>query len=368
MAVVRRAVRKLLAGVRKVWPRVSEDHWIAFFVGLCITLISGGVFVQEKTRILPEETFPVEAIIAVAVFIAGIGTFFVNSMTKFDHPAGTGVVVERSCNNKKVRTWYSLQDNEVVQDKRTPISSNKSVAISPDGRLLATLMGENLQFYSVDTKSGKLFPYRSQETLPDQNARLLAVAPRGDCNIWWAYCYETSGATHLRRGTFEGSKLQMGKPWKLEDVKNQGMAYAAFLGSDLVYCHSESKLRCVSFEKPKPQQRDENATVFALDAVSVGSGTYLVLLLGKRENGSSREQLTKELEVREDWNSPAISSTRLDCQYSTHLTLTRVPEGACQSILAFHGDELGLVSQTISLKGKQGAPVVTGKTTGALRS
>ncbi len=359
MAVVRRAVRKLLAGVRKVWPSVFEDHWIAVFVGLCVALISAIAFVQEKTRLLPEETVPFGAIIAFAVFIAGIITLFVKSMTEFAHPAGTGVVVERSCNTRRARVWYSLRGNEVVQGKRTPISSHKSVAISPDGRLLATLIGENLQFYSVDTKSGELFPYRSQNRLDHQNARLLAIAPRGDCNVWWAYCYENRGSTYLCRGTFEGSQL-MEKSWRLGEVKDQVMVYAAFLGSDLVYCHSETKLGCVSIEGSNSKQRDQQATVFALDAVSVGSGTYLVLLLGERGNGSPRERLIKRLEVRKarDLQSrdlQLITSLSLDRSRSTHLTLARVPEGACQSILAFHGDELGLVSKEIDLKGNSAA-------------
>lgn len=182
--------------------------------------------------------------------------------------------------------------------------SRGSLALSPNGSVIALLIQSRLQLHVVDTKEGITYklPYPSDLIDVSRNARLLAVTRGGNREVSIAV-QDEDGAKLLRISVKETKILQDRK------TPEYKIATAAFLGQDLLYVQSSetgegqttvcgrlrqwgrargdaTELDCPVF-LPLPGFGDWGSLpVIAVDVAVMGGQTFVALLVAALSHGT----------------------------------------------------------------------------------
>lgn len=168
--------------------------------------------------------------------------------------------------------------------KSTP---KASIAIAPDGSVIATVVGRELRFTEVDTESGAAYFWRGPIQIPGSNEapRVLAIAPRGedDARLAWA----TERSLVLLSAISELSGLDTLRELQVEPP----VSHAAFVGSLLLFVKDGRVWEWTSDANssrewgPSSGLVSQEDKVLAVDA-SVASGVPVAALLVKRGDGA----------------------------------------------------------------------------------
>jgi len=271
-------------------------------------------------------------------------------------------VLDTEAGRSQFRSDISGKVSQIVIEDGEPASvtddEGASLAMSPDGSLLAIMIGRTLRISTVG-HSGTVRPWEDFDFDPDEEmpeVRVRAVARKGDLEVWCAVAYGD-------RTRFASLSRSMRPVW--HEAKNPKAAqYAAFYGSRLVLVtvdRSDSgHARCKCWQVPlrpgadaaewAPIGRDPR-TVTAIDAARVGRRTYLCLLAGVAD-GREGETTGTDLLVLSAGSTDLLVE-RLDSVYE-HVSVVRHPEGDPETLcvlLAKRGEDRAWESRMLQRPG-----------------
>ena len=166
-----------------------------------------------------------------------------------------------------------------------PVDHNASMAMSPDGSLVATIVGHAVRV-SVVCPSGEARPWGSDAKLPDGldgSRRVLALSEKGDEEVW---CAVVATAT-MRLGTVRRNRTPQ---WKQVFEWSKAVGSAAFWNRGLLLVPVETvdnnrpPARHYSLTFSTQAIREPNAEenvhkeISAVDVAVVGGRPFLCLL------------------------------------------------------------------------------------------
>jgi hypothetical protein len=167
-------------------------------------------------------------------------------------------------------------------------SPEASLAIAPDGSVIATVVGQELRFHEVDTKSGSVYFWRGPIQIPKsvKAPRVLAIAPRGEDDVRLALATDKSLIFLSTIGELSEAdslrQLQVEPP----------VTHAAFLGTLLLFIKNGRVWEWTSDTHGSREWGSssgfvsQEAKIIAVDT-SLASGVPVVALLMKRSDGAT---------------------------------------------------------------------------------
>lgn len=239
-------------------------------------------------------------------------------------------------------------------------ATSGSVTLSPDGSLIAFLVGGRLQFRVVDTRKGLTYelPYQLDSRDISQNARVLAATRRGSRELILAV--QNGSGTMLLRISKEGTTSL---PFVNSGFETMS---AAFLGQDLLYVlssvsgegqnssrHLLRQLRKVgdnaedaycSIIAPPTSFTDWNTVpVFAVDVVMVSGKPLIALLVARSGNRIECQTDQKSLLIASAGHKPGEWTWKQHEVEATACTMNivRDPYGKGNSVRMHLGTEQG---------------------------
>ena len=215
-----------------------------------------------------------------------------------------------------------------------PESRDTSLAMSPDGSIIATLTRHELRIWTVDLADGAVFAWSDAIRIDPakSNPRVVAVARCGELQVWCAYAFEVNKELSNVLWARLGKNGVVGEFSEVGDPTRHKEAYAVFLGDRLQYIDRQDnrihEILCGrEYAGQRPVTTDfeyeglTNASVKSIDAAVVGGRTYVALLIetpGPRGDGETQTKLR----VVPD----GLKYTQLDVeQGSSHISLMHAP-------------------------------------------
>ena len=159
-----------------------------------------------------------------------------------------------------------------------------SLAMSADGRVLATLTGQHLIIWTVKPRTGRFHRWKEAKVSDCYKPRVVAIAGKGQSDAWIAFTVNEDQADQpalLRQGTFTDLKLHLEPIDEIPDSRRA--THAVFFQGSLIY--DASTIRKISSGGAWVGSL-ENKRVIALDAARVGGSTYLAVLTRSEVDGA----------------------------------------------------------------------------------
>lgn len=357
-ALVVRGISDLLerkqAADAKGWQEIAARHAAAFAFEVLSRLDRPDGLVADSSHAAPSESAdPVDATIEPGLDgsrrVAGRIS---RAWAALDTQGGRWQF--RSDKSGKV-SQVVLADGEPA---RVPDDEGTSLAMSPDGSLLATMVGRTLRISTVG-RSGTVHRWKDFDFDPDEekpDVQVRAVARKGDSEVWCAVAYGD-------RTRFAGLSRSTQPVWQ-EAKKPKAAQYAAFHGSRLILVtidrsgSAEPQGKCWHVPlRPEadaaewaPIWRDPR-TVTAIDAAKVGGRTYLCLLAGVADESEGKITDTDLIVWSAD--SADLLVERLASVYE-HVSVVRHPEGDPETLcvlIAQKGDDRAWESRLLRRPG-----------------
>lgn len=251
----------------------------------------------------------------------------------------------RRCDGKL--TQYVVTDDgapeahvipELKKELRLPApeAPGTSMAMSPEGSIIATIIRYELRIWTVDPTDGAVKAWTNPipiDAAKHKNPRVVAVARCGELYVWCAYHFETP------KGVPEVSWARLAAVGAIDKFMTVGRehevgkgAYAAFVGDRLRYINTdEDALHEILCGRAYSEGQDPdgrlvrqnliNTSVKSIDAAVVGGRTYVALLIDVADGHG--ETITKLL-VEPEGLAPAACTVE---RGSSHISLLRAPCG-----------------------------------------
>jgi hypothetical protein len=209
--------------------------------------------------------------------------------------------------------------------------STGSLAMSPDGSLIATVAGQVLRISAVNPINGLFREWTGPVRVPFENAQILAVARKGDTEVWCAIA--DKDRIKMTSIAFSGAHNGWREVEAGDDVTEA--PYATFVGSRLLYTNrgqiSELLVSGGDARPWTPSNWDQHGqNVIALDSAKIGGQPVIAIVTG---NGS-RSQAAGEGGARLITLPSTGEADEHDLEaHATHVSIVRAPtagrEGIC---------------------------------------
>ena len=201
-----------------------------------------------------------------------------------------------------------------------------SVALSPDGSLIALLVQGHLQLQVVDTKAGWRYelPYQPDLSEVSQITRVFAVTRRGSREV--SLAIQNGNCVLFLRVSKKGTGTT---PFLHREIPEYKALSAAFLGQDILYVQpfdtGEGQFTCLRqyqymeaggesdgqnipvFAPPPGVVGWDSHPVFAVDVTMLGGQTFVALLVARPSDGTECKNEKRSLLLAsagrkpEDW-------------------------------------------------------------------
>ncbi len=216
-------------------------------------------------------------------------------------------------------------------EMRDPLSA--SLAMAPDGSLIATVAGQMLRISAVNPINGLFREWAGPVRVPFENAQILAVARKGDTEAWCAIA--DGDRIRMTSVAFSGDD----NGWR--EVANGATeaTYATFVGSRLLYTNrgqiSELLVSGGVARQWTPSSWDQHGrTVIALDSVTIGGQPVIAIVAG---NGSG-SQATGEGGARLITLAATGEADEHELEaHATHVSIVRAPTAEREAVCLLVG-------------------------------
>lgn len=243
----------------------------------------------------------------------------------------------------------------------TPSDDGMSLALAPDAAVLAIVARGRLSILTLNPRDASIHSWAGRITIPPRNPRVLAVARKGDREVWCALVDDD----RIRMATLAKS-AEMPVWSELGQRDNAGGTYAAFLGSRLLFVRDGEVCEAFAGQTrswtPRNWQQPHDERVIAIDTATISGRSFVALLTQAARDGNTGEAAkTRLIVVPADENGYHHES---DLEVpANHVSLVRAPGGDPRSVcvLAGAGTEMKIIYPFRPSNPGSGIPKTPGK-------
>jgi hypothetical protein len=207
-----------------------------------------------------------------------------------------------------------------------------SLAMAPDGSLLAILARRLLRISVATPSNGTLHEWAEPIRLPYENVRVLAIARKGDREVW---CAIAAGAT-TRVTSLAKSGEQ--NPWReVGDATER--SYAAFVGTRLLFIEGGQIWQVFLPDGEKqlwtpPNWDQSGRTVIALDSAEIGGQPVKAVLTETKRR--RQDEHDENIQLTMVPTTGETNERELE-PLANHVSVVRAPTGTREEMCVFAG-------------------------------
>lgn len=334
-------VKKVPVGPLSAW---LTQHWEGLLAGYTTIIVAAfmGLVIQDASTLLDSAR---NSLIALVVGVAAMSPFAIFARRQGRLAPRAWARLEVKDEKGKTRLLqYEMGTNgrpermsidDTRGSKRLPAREPEgiSMAMSPDGSLLASVVGQTLQIWNVRPSKDAVDPWSDHPIEIDQtheNPRILAIARSGDLAVWCVYAFKPKGwPQQVRWARVEKSSADF-VPIPVGNNGHQPSdeaTYAAVLDVCLYYLEATDGALREVFRDHEGEPHDPffgriEGKVLAIDAATLGSRSLVSLLV--RDEGTRTTRLIVMSPERYGNTRRAELTVKGDPK---HVSLLRAPQG-----------------------------------------